>query len=181
MTAFEAARRIRDLNVNWLGGLHFSFEPSCYEYKSASGKVEVTVKDIEYSETGFVSGFSVGDDRWQAVAGTAYFECVDVKGKRISALPLQIGPIVMKADGLHASGLDSIFDIGVPFRRPNHSGSTAQIDARPVKASTSIKKSLSAQTAACPVSTWQKTAKERHLQSVALLSLRRKPQANQVS
>ncbi|HEY9776458.1 MAG TPA: hypothetical protein V6C81_22040 [Planktothrix sp.] len=177
--AFEAARRIRDRNVNWLGGQHFSFEPSHYAYKSVGTKIDMTVSRIEYAETGFVSGFSLPNgDRWIAVQGHVYFECLDSNGKRKSALPLQLGPIVMKEDGLHGHGLDAGFDIGVPLRRQAACGMTVFSTAAAPPANRSIKATLVPPSRSWAMVAWQKSARDRHLQSVATFTQKRKALAN---
>jgi hypothetical protein len=178
--AFEAAQRICEHNVNWLGGRHFSFEPSYFSYKNQAGKVQLTISQIEYCESGFVKSFTMpSGERWRVIKAD-YFECLDGLGKRKSALPLKLGPIVLKSDGLYAYGIDASFDIGVPFKLAGGQPACSPKPNQAVALTKSITASIVGPICSAARSAWCKPARERHLQSVASLLNAKKALANRV-
>jgi hypothetical protein len=178
--AFKAALKLKNGNVNWLGGRYFAFEQCSHTFKDAQGKGILTISDLEYSEAGHLTSFSLPNgDRWVAIQGTTFYECLEASGKAKYPVPLQLGPLVLREDGLHAHGADAQYNIGVPLKQGSLKACVqagfpheAVQDAAQSKLS-DVFANQSAQP--CSIQTWQKSAKQRHQQSVSLLTGKANP------
>jgi len=181
--AFKAALKLKNGNVNWLGGRYFAFEQCSYTFKDAQGNGILTISDLEYSDAGYLTSFTMPNgDRWAAIHGTTFYECLGDSGKAKYPVPLQLGPLMLREDGLYAHGADAQYNIGIPLKQ----GSLKRFvqagcphEAVQEAAQSKLKDVLTTQTAQpCSIQTWQKSAKQRHQQSVSLLAGKPNPHHN---
>jgi hypothetical protein len=140
----------------------------------------LTISDLEYSEAGHLTSFTLPcGDRWVAIHGTTFYECLDASGKAKYPAPLQLGPLVLREDGLHAHGADAQYNIGVPLKQGSLKASVQAgfpHEAGQDSAHSTLKDVLTNQSAQpCSIQTWQKSAKQRHQQSVSLLTGKANP------
>jgi len=183
--AFKAALKLKNGNVNWLGGRYFAFEQCSYTFKNEQGTPLLTISDLEYSDAGHLISLTLPNgDRWVAIPSTTFYECLEASGKAKFPVPLQLGPLMLREDGLYAHGADAQYNIGVPLKQGSLKRSAQPAchqESEKDSSQSKLKDVLGNQTAQpCSIQTWQKTAKQRHLQSVSLLAGKANPQPNAV-